>query len=114
MKQSAAVSPLDAPAAPLELGSVICALADDWRRAIVTELALDDLRGALPASYGLRSGSTRRHHVGVLVDAGLIELDERAHPRLRREQIDHAFPRLLSLLRYAGEPVQTHDRAAPG
>lgn len=90
-------------AAEMELGTVIRALSDEHRRAVMTELAADDKDGARRCnSFDLPiSKQTQTHHFRVLREAGLIcEIDygNRKEIRLRRADIDARFPGLLSIL----------------
>ncbi|WP_406642550.1 ArsR/SmtB family transcription factor [Amycolatopsis sp. WGS_07] len=87
----------------LELGVVLRALADEHRRAVMTELAADRTdseRGC--SSFDLPiSKQTQTHHFRVLREAGLIdEIDygNRKGVRLRRKDVEGRFPGLLALL----------------
>jgi DNA-binding transcriptional ArsR family regulator len=91
------------PGDDLDLGTVLRALADPHRRAVVIELAADRTDGERTChSFNLTvSKQTRTHHFRTLCDAGLLcEVDygNKKGVRLRREAIDRRFPGLLDLL----------------
>ncbi|WP_433578368.1 ArsR/SmtB family transcription factor [Nocardia brasiliensis] len=88
----------------LDLGAVLRALADEHRRAVMTELAADRGDGERGCnSFDLPiSKQTQTHHFRVLREAGLIdEIDygNRKGIRLRRADIEKRFPGLLALLK---------------
>jgi DNA-binding transcriptional ArsR family regulator len=84
----------------LELGSVLAALSDPIRLEIVVRLA----RGGELAcgSFELPvTKSTCSHHFRVLREAGLIDTRVRGKNRLnrlRREELERAFPGLLEAI----------------
>ncbi|GGV72731.1 transcriptional regulator [Streptomyces longisporoflavus] len=87
----------------LDLGAVFRALADEHRRSVMTQLAADrsdSERGCNSFNLPI-SKQTQTHHFRVLREAGLVdEIDygNRKGIRLRRADIDKAFPGLLTLL----------------
>ncbi|GAA2626272.1 winged helix-turn-helix domain-containing protein [Streptomyces axinellae] len=87
----------------LDLGAVLRALADEHRRAVMTELAADrsdSERGCNSFDLPI-SKQTQTHHFRALREAGLIdEIDygNRKGIRLRRADIERKFPGLLALL----------------
>jgi DNA-binding transcriptional ArsR family regulator len=82
--------------------SVMGALSDPVRVAIVRELAMNPDWSMTCGSFDVPVGkATRSHHFTVLREAGLIEQrDEGTHRinRLRREEMDGAFPGLIDLV----------------
>ncbi|ONI81700.1 ArsR family transcriptional regulator [Actinosynnema sp. ALI-1.44] len=91
------------PGDDFDLGTVLRALADAHRRAVMIELASDRADGERTChSFNLPvSKQTRTHHFRTLCDAGLLcEVDygNKKGVRLRRAAIDHRFPGLLDLL----------------
>ncbi|WP_043663450.1 ArsR/SmtB family transcription factor [Nocardia vulneris] len=88
----------------LDLGAVFRALADEHRRAVMTELAADrsdSERGCNSFDLPI-SKQTQTHHFRVLREAGLIdEIDygNRKGIRLRRADVEKRFPGLLALLK---------------
>lgn len=96
-------APWGPTAAQMELGTVLRALTDEHRRAVVVELAADEEdRERTCGSFDLPiSKQTQTHHFRALREAGLIcEVDygNRKGIRLRRPDVDERFPGLLSLL----------------
>lgn len=88
---------------PLELGSVLSALADPLRRQVIRELAQAPAEMERTcASFGFPvSKATLTHHFRVLREAGLISQVDRGNSRaacLRREEIEGSLPGLLALL----------------
>lgn len=89
--------------AEVELGTVLSALADPLRRAVVVQLAGGE-GGAerACASFALPvAKSTRTHHWRVLREAGLIRQRDAGNGtfvRLRRDEIARRFPGLLELI----------------
>ncbi|MDV6271562.1 ArsR/SmtB family transcription factor [Rhodococcus globerulus] len=87
----------------LDLGTILRALADEHRRAVIIELAAD---GTDPErtcnSFELPvSKQTQTHHFKTLRDAGLIhyvDYGNRKGISLRRSDIAQRFPGLLQLL----------------
>jgi hypothetical protein len=93
----------------IDLGTVLRALSDDHRRAVVVELASDDSDGERTCnSFDLPiSKQTQTHHFRILRQAGLIweiNYGNRKGIRLRRADISRRFPGLLDLL--AAESVR--------
>ncbi|MEU0470925.1 helix-turn-helix domain-containing protein [Amycolatopsis sp. NPDC006131] len=97
---------MDAPPVDIDdidLGTVLRALSDDHRRAVVVELAADDSDGERTCnSFDLPiSKQTQTHHFRILREAGLIweiNYGNRKGIRLRRADINRRFPGLLDLL----------------
>ncbi|WP_262059769.1 ArsR/SmtB family transcription factor [Streptomyces sp. STR69] len=86
----------------LDLGVVLRALADEHRRAVITELAVDQSDGERTChSFNLPvSKQTRSYHFRTLRDAGLIceiNYGNKKGVRLRRAEINRRFPGLLDL-----------------
>jgi DNA-binding transcriptional ArsR family regulator len=86
----------------IDLASVLHALADPSRLAIVATLArlpeqsCDDLGGL--AGLGAMAKSTRSHHLRVLREAGVTSARYEGTRKvvwLRREDLDRRFPGLL-------------------
>jgi DNA-binding transcriptional ArsR family regulator len=87
----------------LDLGTVLRALADEHRRAVITELAADESDSErMCQSFDLPvTKQTRTYHFRTLRDAGLIcdiDYGNKKGIRLRRADIDRRFPGLLDLL----------------
>lgn len=84
------------------LTSVMSALSDPVRVTIVRALAMHPDWSMTCGSFDVPVGkATRSHHFTVLREAGLIEQrDEGTHRinRLRREEVDGAFPGLIDLV----------------
>ena len=100
------------PAAPaLELVDVLAALSDPVRLEIVRVLASTPTERCCAEIHLPVTKSTSSHHYKVLREAGIIDTREegtRRYQRLRRAELDAAFPGLLnSVLRAAGPPVAT-------
>ncbi|MFJ9200581.1 ArsR/SmtB family transcription factor [Streptomyces flaveolus] len=96
-------TPSGPAAAEMELGTVLRALSDEHRRAVMVELAADEEdRERTCNSFDLPiSKQTQTHHFRALREAGLIcEIDygNRKGIRLRRSDIDVRFPGLLGIL----------------
>ena len=91
------------PMEDVELGTVLSAVADPLRRAVVVQLANGE-HGAerACASFALPvAKSTRTHHWRVLREAGLIRQRDAGNGtfvRLRRDEIARHFPGLLELI----------------
>jgi DNA-binding transcriptional ArsR family regulator len=82
---------------PLDLVQVLHALADPVRLSIVASLALvDDIEcGTFDVTV---TKSTLSHHLGVLRGSGVVSTVKsgtRSLNRLRRSELDAAFPGLL-------------------
>lgn len=93
--------------ATVPITTVLQALADDARLAIVGALAAGDERCCGMFDLGLAK-ATRSHHLKVLREAGLthtrIEGTSR-HVSLRRDELERHFPGLLdSVLRIRATP----------
>jgi DNA-binding transcriptional ArsR family regulator len=81
-----------------ELTTVLLALGDPVRLAIVRELAADGTRACGTFAHLGVGNSTLSHHFKVLREAGLIETHAEGQRRLntlRRAEIDERFPGLL-------------------
>jgi len=89
------------PAARLDLSTVLAALADPGRLAIVRALAErgEECCNKVGELAGLTVGkSTLSHHLKVLRESGVTHTRAQGTLRyvsLRREDLDEAFPRLL-------------------
>ena len=87
----------------VDLGTVLSAMADPLRRAVVVQLASgeDGVERAC-ASFALPvAKSTRTHHWRVLREAGLIRQRDAGNGtfvRLRRDEIARRFPGLLDVI----------------
>ncbi len=102
----------NASGTPLELGSVLSALADPLRRQVIRELAQAPVATERTcASFGFPvSKATLTHHFRVLREAGLISQVDRGNSRaarLRREEIECSLPGLLAIL--VSEKVEPVD-----
>ncbi|EBV2191030.1 helix-turn-helix transcriptional regulator [Salmonella enterica] len=90
---------------PLVLTTVLKALNDPTRLRIIREL-INDEAGAERHCTSFSSltdmaRATRSHHFKVLREAGLVSLVDRGNmllARLRRDEIEKAYPGLLSIL----------------
>jgi DNA-binding transcriptional ArsR family regulator len=96
-------TPTGPRAADMELGTILRALSDEHRRAVMIELAADkEDRERTCNSFDLPvSKQTQTHHFRVLREAGLIcqiDYGNRKGIRLRRPDIDDRFPGLLRIL----------------
>ena len=103
----------------MDLGQVLAALADPWRRQVVRELAAaPDGTARTCASFALpMAKATRTHHFRVLREAGLIHQEDCGNARLtrlRRAEIDGRFPGLLDLVaKEAPQPSAAPAKAPP-
>lgn len=93
----------DPAVSDLDLGSILRALADENRRAVIAELAVDESDPERTCnSFELPvSKQTQTHHFKTLSDAGLIryvDYGNRKGISLLRSQIDQRFPGLLRLV----------------
>lgn len=92
--------------AEIELGTVLHALSDPVRLAIVASLAAGDQRRTC-GSFDLPvSKSTCTHHFRVLREAGVIHQHQEGTARLntlRREDLEARFPGLLETVLSACE-----------
>lgn len=82
----------------ITIDTVLSALADPLRRAIVAQLADGHVELACIAFDLPVSKSTSTHHFRVLREAGLITQHYKGtsiHNRLRREELDARYPGLL-------------------
>lgn len=98
----------------MDLGQVLAALADPWRRQVVRELAAaPDGTARTCASFALpMAKATRTHHFRVLREAGLIHQEDCGNARLtrlRRTEIDSRFPGLLTLVAQEGPHMPDAD-----
>ena len=89
--------------ADLDLGTVLRALADEHRRAVIMELAADESDSErMCQSFDMPvSKQTRTYHFRTLRDAGLVcdtDYGNKKGIRLRRSDINRRFPGLLDLL----------------
>jgi DNA-binding transcriptional ArsR family regulator len=87
----------------VDLGTVLAALADPLRRAVIVRLAREpDGAERACGSFALPvAKSTRTHHWRVLREAGLIRQRDAGNGtfvRLRRDEISRRFPGLLDLI----------------
>jgi DNA-binding transcriptional ArsR family regulator len=94
---------MPAPPVEMDLGLVLAALADPWRRRVVLALlAGPDGCERTCSSFELPlSKSTLTHHFRILREAGLIsdaDYGNRRGVSLRREELERRFPGLLDLL----------------
>lgn len=96
--------------ADVSLATVLQALADPCRVAVVCSMMEDEDReracNEIPLSVGK---ATRSHHFEVLRSAGLIQTrveGTKCLSRLRRREIEDRFPGLLALVQqeYASHP----------
>jgi DNA-binding transcriptional ArsR family regulator len=98
-------------AQPLALVDVLAALSDPVRLEIVRVLATADGERCCAEIPLPVTKSTSSHHYKVLREAGVIDVREegtRRYQRLRRPELDAAFPGLLdSVLRAAGPVTRT-------
>src|SRR3954451_20932774 len=89
----------------LTLATVMAALSDPMRVAIVRQLANEGERTCGTFDLGI-SKATRSHHFRVLREAGLTHTRAEGthrHVSLRREAVDARFPGLLSAILAAAE-----------
>lgn len=96
----------------LELGEVLAALADPLRRFVVVDLALHPAGFEQNCTaFGLPvTKATRTHHFRTLRQAGLIRMRDHGNQvmtSLRREDLDHRFPGLLTAIIDEGRPDLT-------
>jgi DNA-binding transcriptional ArsR family regulator len=90
----------------IELTSVMHALSDDARLAVVRELACGGERPCGSFDLGV-SKATASHHFRVLREAGITETrvdGKRRLLSLRRVDLDMRFPGLLNAVLYAAAP----------
>lgn len=103
---SAMGTPEQPAADEIELTTVMHALSDDARLAVVRELACGGERPCGSFDLGV-SKATASHHFRVLREAGITETrvdGKRRLLSLRREDLDARFPGLLTaVLQAAGE-----------
>jgi DNA-binding transcriptional ArsR family regulator len=99
---------LDQPAtADLDLTTVLQALGDPARLAIVRALAEDGERACGSFELGI-SKATRSHHFKVLREAGVTftRVDgTRRHVSLRRDDLEKRFPGLVDAVLVRQEPA---------
>lgn len=89
--------------AEMELGVVLAALADSYRRRVVEDLLADERDAERTcSSFGLPvTKSTLTHHFRVLREAGLIRQVDRGNCRtvtLRHADVEARFPGLLDVI----------------
>lgn len=99
-------------AAAIELTSVMHALSDDARLAVVCELACGGERPCGSFDLGV-SKATASHHFRVLREAGITETrvdGKRRLLSLRREDLEARFPGLLSAVLQAAGDGAARDR----
>jgi len=95
----------------MTLSSVMAALSDPMRVAIVRTLAAEGERTCGTFDLGI-SKATRSHHFRVLREAGITHPRPEGthrHVSLRREAVDERFPGLLDAVLAAAE----REAAAP-
>ena len=83
------------------LQDVLAALADPVRLEMVRRLADADGPVACASLYDGVSKSTASHHFKTLREAGVIQrvvLGGHTHQRLRREDVEAAYPGLLTAI----------------
>jgi DNA-binding transcriptional ArsR family regulator len=101
----------------LQIASVLHALSDPQRLAIVASLARDPAPRRCGAFGLCITKSTLTHHFRVLREAGVIDQREEGTARLnslRREDLDTRFPGLLdAVLAGAGEGEGVTGSDAP-
>jgi len=94
-------NPLTIPdEAEINLFSVMSALTDPVRRAIVLQLADEPGRACSNTDYGVSKSALTRHW-RVLRESGLIRQEAQGNRHrnwLRQEEIDRRFPGLLALV----------------
>jgi DNA-binding transcriptional ArsR family regulator len=97
---------MDEPLAEdLKLATVMAALSDPARVAIVRALAADGERTCGSFELGI-SKATRSHHFRVLREAGVTHTRAEGthrHVSLRRDDVDARFPGLLDAVLAAAE-----------
>lgn len=91
----------------IELGSVLAALGDDNRLAIIAHIVRSETGSAICSSFGhITSKSNLTYHVGRLREAGIVRVVPEGTRRiisLRRDDLDRLFPGLLDSI-VAGLP----------
>jgi DNA-binding transcriptional ArsR family regulator len=93
------------PADDLKLATVMAALSDPARVAIVRALAAEGERTCGSFDLGI-SKATRSHHFRVLREAGVTHTRAEGthrHISLRRDDLDARFPGLLDAVLAAAE-----------
>jgi len=83
-----------------DLFTVMSALTDPVRRAIVIQLADEPGRACSTTDYGVSKSALTRHW-RILRESGLIRQEAQGNQHrnwLRREEIDRRFPGLLDLV----------------
>jgi DNA-binding transcriptional ArsR family regulator len=99
----------------MTLASVMAALSDPVRVAIVREIAARGESACGTFELGI-SKATRSHHFKVLREAGLTRTRAEGTHRfvsLRREEVDQRFPGLLGAVLAAAEAEALSVSAAP-
>lgn len=107
--------PLPEPPEHLEVTSVLHALADPVRLAIVGQLAVSDEPIACGAFNVDVSKSTLSHHFRTLRDSGVIESFRRdgrtVENALRRDVLEASFPGLLEAVLPSGHRPFSQDQS---
>lgn len=98
----------------IALASVLAALADDTRLAIIRFLADCEERQAMCASFlHITTKTNLTYHLGKLREAGVVRVTPEGTRRLislRRSELDALFPGLLDSI-LAGIPRDTGETA---
>lgn len=101
------------------LATIMQALADPCRMAIVRELLIQEDDRALACNeVPLEvSKATRSHHFKILREAGIISNrveGTKCMTSIRREELDEHFPGLLALVAAQKAPASQCPNAKPG
>jgi DNA-binding transcriptional ArsR family regulator len=102
--------PRHPPASELELPSVLHALSDPARLAVVRQLASAEECSCGSFDLDL-SKATLSHHYRVLREAGVVKARQEGRRRLlslRKEDLDERFPGLLDAVLANGEASTRH------
>lgn len=96
--------------AEISLGTVLQALSDPCRLAIVQSLLREDVGELACNEVPLKiAKATRSHHFDVLRQSGLIQTrteGTKCLSSLRRDEIDTRFPGLLDLVAQEAPPLK--------
>jgi DNA-binding transcriptional ArsR family regulator len=101
-------APHHPPASELELPSVLHALSDPARLAIVRHLASTEECSCGSFNLDL-SKATLSHHYRVLREAGVVKARQDGRRRLlslRKDDLDKRFPGLLDAVLSNGQPAE--------